>query len=274
MLKHRLIFGTFLIIAALGLFWAEDHFQQDGRIVAIALLGLIPLAIIELAGICRAKSIAVSAPLMTLAALSCTAAVFFGGSADIVGIALVGTFIAAMAWHCRHKTTQGALAATAATVFAAVYLGVFSAFYLLITRDYTCWVALAVVLITKMGDTGAFFTGHAIGKHKLIPWLSPGKTWEGLGGAIVWCTGFAVGFAYLGRLTSETSNHFSLGGAALLGAALAIVGHAGDLSVSVMKRDAGIKDSGRSMPGFGGLLDVMDSPLLVGPIAYWLLHLM
>ncbi|QNN25243.1 phosphatidate cytidylyltransferase [Planctomycetales bacterium ZRK34] len=274
MLKHRLIFGTFLIIAALGLFWAEDHFQQDGRIIAIALLGIVPLAMIELAGIFRAKSITVSPALMTLAALATAAAVFLGRSANLVGLMLTLTFIAAMAWHCRHKTTQGALGATAATVFGAVYLGVFSAFYLLITREHTCWVALAVVLITKMGDTGAFFTGHAIGKHKLIPWLSPGKTWEGLAGAVVWCTGFAVGFAYLGRLTNEPGNHFSLAAAAGLGAVLAIVGHAGDLSVSVMKRDAGVKDSGRSMPGFGGMLDVMDSPLLVGPIAYWLLHVM
>lgn len=274
MLKHRLIFGTVLIFVALGLFWADDHFKLNGRGVAVALLGLIPLASIELAGICRAKSIAVSAALMTTAALGCAAAMFFGRTSNVVGGALAATFLAAMAWHCRHKTTQGALAATAATVLAAVYLGVFSAFYLLITREHTCWVALAVVLITKMGDTGAFFTGHAIGRRKLIPWLSPGKTWEGLAGAVVWCTGFAVGFAYLGRMTSETGNHFPLAAAAGFGAVLAVVGHAGDLSISLLKRDAGIKDSGRSMPGFGGLLDVMDSPLLAGPVAYWLLHLM
>lgn len=272
MLKKRLIMGGVLILVAVALFTLEYYLNQPGLVVGIALVLLIPLASMELSHLLKHKSITACPGVMSVGAIAAAAAMFFFGRADVVGGVLACVFVAAMIWHMRHKTTQGVMGAAAATVLVAVYLGVFGSFYLLICREATCWTALGVVLVTKMGDTGAFFTGSAIGKHKLIPWLSPGKTWEGLAGAVVFCVGFALLFAWIGQTTGAVN--FPLGAAAIMGVVLAIVGHAGDLSVSAMKRDAAVKDSGASMPGFGGVLDVLDSPLLAGPAAYWLMQVL
>jgi phosphatidate cytidylyltransferase len=122
-----------------------------------------------------------------------------------------------------------------------------------------------------MCDTGAYFTGRSLGKHKLILWLSPGKTWEGLVGGIALASVFGVLGVWLGAV-SQPKYPIALGLAT--GVVFALLGQAGDLMMSLLKRDAGIKDSGRSLPGFGGILDVLDSPLLVAPFAYWWLKLL
>jgi len=127
-----------------------------------------------------------------------------------------------------------------------------------------------VLLITKSMDIGAYFTGRSIGRHKLIPWLSPGKTWEGLFG------GVAVAAA-VGAGAASFSHHARLDfpvlwwHGAVFGAFLGLIGQAGDLLASLLKRDAGMKDYSQRLLGFGGVLDVIDSPLLVAPIAYWCL---
>ena len=179
------------------------------------------------------------------------------------------------------------MAAAGAVMFAVAYLGLMMGFYLAIRRWHSPWTVLGVILIVKMGDIGAYAVGRAIGRHKLIPWLSPGKTWEGLAGAIIFCVLVAMAFAWLSqhypdlttayRTSAEglvaEAQQFHIGVAALAGLLLALVGHAGDLTMSLFKRDAGLKDSGRSVPGFGGLLDVLDSPPPAAPVAYWMLAL-
>ena len=143
-------------------------------------------------------------------------------------------------------------------------------FLLAIRRHHEVWTVLWVLMVTKSCDIGAYFTGRAIGRHKLIPWLSPGKTWEGLLGGIVVASLVGAGGAWLlqqGRI--EPAPGVWLG--ALAGLLFANVGQAGDLMASMLKRDAGVKDSGNTLPGMGGLIDVLDSPLLVFPAAYWLL---
>ena len=175
---------------------------------------------------------------------------------------------------------------TADLMLSVAYLGLMPGFLLAMRRWHSAWAILAILLITKMGDTGAYFTGRMLGRHKLIPWVSPGKTWEGLAGAVVWSTLFAIFFAWLSQHTDLMAvyrtqagstvptlqpRHYHLGVMALCGVLLAVVGHAGDLTMSLFKRDAGIKDSGSVIPGMGGLLDLLDSPLLAAPVAYWML---
>jgi phosphatidate cytidylyltransferase len=170
------------------------------------------------------------------------------------------------------------MAASGAAAFAFIYLGLLAGFLLALRRDQSAWAILGVLLIIKSCDIGAYFTGRAIGRHKLIPWLSPGKTWEGLLGGAALSAAVGVGVAWVAR-SLELPEHarplafsqMSFGLAALIGVAFGLVGQAGDLFESVLKRDAGMKDSGRSLPGFGGVLDVADSVLLVAPIAYWVL---
>ena len=124
---------------------------------------------------------------------------------------------------------------------------------------------LYFVLITKFSDTGAYVVGSLIGRHKMIPRISPGKTWEGVAGAIVVTTAASLLFVYfLGRhMAGMTWTH-----AVILGVLLGVCAVVGDLIESIFKREAGAKDSGRFFPGIGGILDLVDSLLFNAPIMY------
>jgi phosphatidate cytidylyltransferase len=187
-----------------------------------------------------------------------------GPTAMLVVSLGIGTLLIGVLTQCRGKNTEGTMAAGAAAAFAFVYLGLMPGTLLAIRAEHTAWVLAAALLTTKSCDIGAYFTGRAIGKTKLIPWLSPGKTWEGLIGGVLFAS-----LVSLASLTPLAGLHWAY--ALLVGAVLAVVGQAGDLLASMFKRDAAVKDSGSSIPGFGGVLDVIDSPLLAGPVAYWLL---
>jgi len=131
---------------------------------------------------------------------------------------------------------------------------------------------LYFILITKFSDTGAYAVGSLIGRHKMIPRISPGKTWEGFAGAIVVSTLASLGFVYfLGHhLRGMTWTH-----AVILGMVLSVTAVVGDLIESLFKREAGVKDSGRLFPGIGGILDLLDSLLFNAPIMYlYLRHIL
>ena len=130
---------------------------------------------------------------------------------------------------------------------------------------------LFFILTTKCSDIGAYSLGSLIGRHKMIPSVSPAKTWEGFVGAILLSTAAAMvmahywGEARLGGMT--------LGHAAALGPVLAVGAVIGDLVESVFKRDSGVKDSGSFFPGIGGILDLLDSLLFNAPLMFLYLRL-
>lgn len=131
---------------------------------------------------------------------------------------------------------------------------------------------LYFILVTKFSDLGAYCVGSLIGKHKMIPRISPGKTWEGFGGAIVVSTLVSVVFAHFlkSKLYGMTLTHAIILGVLLSGAAVV-----GDLIESIFKREAKVKDSGRWFPGIGGILDLMDSLLFNAPLMYlYLRHIL
>jgi phosphatidate cytidylyltransferase len=124
---------------------------------------------------------------------------------------------------------------------------------------------LYFVLITKFSDMGAYSVGSLIGKHKMIPRISPGKTWEGFGGAIAVSTLASLVFVQLfgSRMAGMNLVH-----AAILGVLLSTSAVVGDLIESIFKREAGVKDSGKLFPGIGGILDLLDSLLFNAPLMY------
>ncbi|MGH7993869.1 MAG: phosphatidate cytidylyltransferase, partial [Limisphaerales bacterium] len=131
---------------------------------------------------------------------------------------------------------------------------------------------LYFVLLTKFSDMGAYAVGSLIGKHKMIPRISPGKTWEGFGGAILFSMAASVVFAhYFGaKMIGMNLLH-----AIILGIILSMAAVIGDLIESLFKREAGVKDSGRLIPGIGGILDLLDSLLFNAPIMYlYLRHIL
>ena len=129
-------------------------------------------------------------------------------------------------------------------------------------------VLLFVIAATKFTDCGAYVIGSLFGKHKMIPHVSPGKTWEGLPGAFLGAVlaGLAVYYGYgAGRMG------FSAGHAVALSLILGAVCIVGDLAESILKRCLSVKDSGQMLPGIGGSLDLIDSLLWTGPVAYFYL---
>ena len=124
---------------------------------------------------------------------------------------------------------------------------------------------LYFMLITKFSDTGAYSVGSLIGKHKMIPRISPGKTWEGFAGAILVSTLASLIFThFLGhKMRGMNWKH-----AIILGVILSISAVVGDLIESLFKREAGVKDSGHFFPGIGGILDLLDSLLFNAPLMY------
>jgi phosphatidate cytidylyltransferase len=131
---------------------------------------------------------------------------------------------------------------------------------------------LGAVLLVKSSDIGAYAVGMTLGRHKLIPWLSPGKTREGLAGGIATAALVGAGLA-AATPSGESIAAIPIWLGAVAGAVAAVTGQIGDLAESLLKRDAGVKDSGRMLPGMGGILDVVDSLLFAGPALYWLFRI-
>jgi phosphatidate cytidylyltransferase len=128
---------------------------------------------------------------------------------------------------------------------------------------------LYFLLITKLSDTGAYVTGSLIGRHKMIPRVSPGKTWEGFVGAVVFSTVASVLFVHFLQARMAGMNWVH---ATILGIILSLGAVVGDLIESLFKREAGVKDSGKFFPGIGGILDLLDSLLFNAPIMYMYLR--
>lgn len=162
----------------------------------------------------------------------------------------------------RRENSQS-LASVAVTMFGLLYIAWFFSFF--IKLKFLPQGALLVsflILVTKMGDVGAYFVGKLFGKHSLIPRISPNKTVEGTIGGLV----FSIAAALLGKLYLPNFSHLHL---LLLGLLLGILAQVGDLAESLIKRDCAVKDSGDNISGFGGMLDVIDSLLFTAPIFYF-----
>ena len=129
---------------------------------------------------------------------------------------------------------------------------------------YVPWLPLGWFVLIWLNDTGAYFAGRAWGRHKLAPSISPGKTWEGWAGGLVASLLGSMGLAW-GLPVEEPWWVLAL--------VVAVFGPAGDLAESALKRRAGIKDSGRVLPGHGGVLDRFDSHIFAAPLAAILLRL-
>ncbi|MGI8889417.1 MAG: phosphatidate cytidylyltransferase [Chthoniobacterales bacterium] len=126
------------------------------------------------------------------------------------------------------------------------------------------------IAITKFSDMGAYLTGSVIGRHPLVPHISPKKTWEGFFGALAFSLLASVGFFKLmpGHLSVLTLTH-----SIVLGLLLGFAAVIGDLAESIIKRSTGVKDSGNMLPGIGGALDLVDSLLFTAPLLFFYLRL-
>ena len=162
------------------------------------------------------------------------------------------------------------------TVFTIVYVGLLPTFLAQIRLCHGLAMLGTYVAIIKMGDIGAYTVGRLFGRNKMAPSLSPGKTIEGACGAILFSAATAIACYYLMPYLPMVGRAYTPGKLwiwIIYGVALGFLGMLGDLAESLLKRDAEIKDAGTLVPGFGGVLDILDSLLLAAPVAYAFLSL-
>lgn len=291
MLKQRLIFGTLLIALIAVLAWLDQWidglaspsmFPSDtyppGMIVLPVLALLSAMGSRELSRIFRSKGVHIGTAIAMVVALVGLCVVGFtpenssGTTGFAAGISsVVVVYIAGLLYAIRSRRVEGAIAVGSGVLLIHVYMGLMFGFLILIRREHSVWLLIWVLATIKSCDIGAFFTGTTIGKHKLIPWLSPGKTWEGLVGGMI--TSGLVGGAGAMLLHHFGIDAPSISIAFVMGVLMGGLGQCGDLAASLLKRDAGVKDAGTSLPGFGGVMDIIDSPILVAPFAYWVLQI-
>jgi phosphatidate cytidylyltransferase len=156
---------------------------------------------------------------------------------------------------------SGVLVNCGAACFSIIYLGLLGAFAPATYIDFGPWHLLMLIFVVKCSDIGAYTAGRLFGKHKFSPVISPKKTWEGMAGGVVLAALTAVAFAVFCDIMSWRL-------AIVFGVIFAFLGQLGDLAESMLKRDAETKDSSNSVPGFGGILDVVDSILITAPFGY------
>lgn len=180
--------------------------------------------------------------------------------------ALLGVGLAVLAeMRAFHADSQHTTARIATAALITVYVGVPLALLVAIRdlgSDPNWGIAALLTLIatTKASDAGAYFAGKSLGRNKLIPRLSPGKTWEGAIGGLLASTAVAYVCCHvLFAQISEAATPPPWWGPLALGVACALAGMFGDLAESLFKRDSGVKDSGGLLPGLGGVWDVTDS---------------
>jgi phosphatidate cytidylyltransferase len=190
-------------------------------------------------------------------------------------LVLAGCIVLVLIGEMRRFEQPGSAIVNATlSVFAIVYVGLLISFWALLRlhldNEWGMAALFSMLLIVKMADTGAFATGKVFGRHKLTPILSPGKTWEGtIGGIATACLTSWLFFALAAPLIVGSGYvRPPLWAAVVYGLLLAVAGMIGDLSESLLKRDMERKDSSTWLPGLGGVLDIIDAPLVAGPVAW------
>jgi len=183
---------------------------------------------------------------------------------ELLFIVLMLLFLILMQFRRRQNT--GVIVDISTTLFGILYVSWFLSFLIKIRYlENGAGFLASVLLITKLGDIGAYLVGSRIGRTPLMPHISPKKTVEGAIAGLL--------FSVVGAFISKPFLNFSYLHLVILGLCLGVIGQLGDLSESLLKRDCGVKDSGSILPGMGGLLDEIDSLLFTAPVFYFYISL-
>lgn len=299
-MQKRILFGSVMLAALVALLWLDYHLQQTGAShggpLALAWLGITVLAFREMSVLAASlgiRTLNTSGLLgtMVLATIpvwgqfvaqcpsthsaTCWPSVMGSPLLILLGLIVVAVFLEQM---IRFRVTD-ALRQIAATLLSVMYLGVGGALILEMRTLDTVGIPGLVMFLAavKFTDIGAYFTGSFIGKHKMIPWLSPGKTWEGLAGGLTAAAGISLLATWSLKITifgDMATSPSAIAKTIAFGVIVGAAGQFGDLCESLLKRASGVKDSGALVPEFGGVLDIIDSPLLAAPVAILLLNLL
>jgi phosphatidate cytidylyltransferase len=295
LLRTRFILGIVIVAVLLGICWLDFHAARPG-------IFLLPLAVVlgvagagELLAMWQQRDgrtkplswIVYGGTIITI--LAAGSPIWmpprWSGSSTVgdlgwVAIGLVASLLLAMIGEMwRYERPGSATSNLAFTCLAVIYVGGLMGFMVQLrllgadapgrTALYGMLALLSLITIVKLSDIGQYTAGRIFGAHKLAPTISPGKTWEGVLGGMIFAIGGGIATVWVARAMGVDATvrfNFTLFVYCVSVAALGIVG---DLAESLLKRDAGVKDSSTWLPGFGGVLDILDSLLGAAPIAYF-----
>jgi phosphatidate cytidylyltransferase len=176
-------------------------------------------------------------------------------------LTVVAVCLIALSLVLRADDLRGGILRTAFLLLGLVYVFGCWRFAPLLAEQNRYWLLYALVL-NWIGDVGAYYVGRSLGRHKLAPLVSPGKSWEGSAASLA--ISLIFGYFFLRWAIPAVSPAIALA----LTAAANVAGQFGDLCESALKRGAGVKDSGTLLPGHGGMLDRVDSTLFTLPVVY------
>jgi phosphatidate cytidylyltransferase len=276
MLKYRLIFGSLMTAAFIGIVLLNGYYDHSlsgvqaydktyrGTLVVVLVALLMIPALFELSTLAGAKGVKILLPVSIPASVLISTSYywpFFVFTFDIFTLFLAITLMGCFLYQRIRYGLSGVLTNCGAACFSIIYLGLLSAFVPAAYVDFGPWHMLMLVFVVKCCDIGAYTAGRLFGKHKFSPVISPKKTWEGMAGGVILASLVAVAFAIIFGIMSWKL-------AIVFGVVFAFIGQLGDLAESMLKRDAETKDASNSVPGFGGILDVVDSILISAPFGY------
>ena len=267
-----------LIVASL-IFFSHNWFVNWLLVLTIA--GLAGVGIWEYAELAKAKGLEPASRLMVVVGV-CEVLAFYVSMAypHLSKLSLMIMVLGFIAFFVAHfRRINNSLLDVAVELFGVCYLALPLSFMLAIlypfyhgsvVQDGRWWLVYLVV-VTKITDVGGYFIGKLFGRHPLAPQLSPKKTIEGALGGFAFAVGVSVFIAYLAKSFEVDSFHLDLGNAIWMGLVIGILAQIGDLAESLLKRDAFVKDS-NSLPGLGGVLDMLDSLLFTSPVVYFFIR--
>lgn len=287
MLIWRVLISALLIPLIFAAFYCDARLGKSAPILLAFVAIVAWRGSSELVDLLRTRSFTPNRPLVMMCSVLVAVSSWYGRFPHMpIAIASDGNTLAqvTLTYSCtvlalflfatyRYREPGQSMETLGAELLIVSYIGV-----LLGVATQLRWVAGSeagylvigsLLVVVKGGDIGAYFFGKYLGRRKMVPLLSPGKTWAGAVGALV---GSAIGGVLWLRYATPFFNvtwivpewHWS----AIYGLILGVVGLIGDLCESLIKRDVGKKDSASLFPGFGGLLDLADSVLYAGPVAY------
>ena len=256
---RKLLPSIAVSVTLIVLVWFTLAYHRELFAVLIGLA--VILGIREITKAFAAAETYLSLPALIIATLVLTAATWRG---SLAGLAIATAFcLPILLVDLLRRGPDGFIKSATATTLVLIYLPFLAGFIILLARPYDGFSrVMTFVVLISCNDTFGYLVGVLIGRHPLVPKISPKKTWEGLAGSLVFTIlGGALSFHYV------MHEHWYVG--AIVGLVVVFTATSGDLIESAMKRDLSLKDMGTMLPGHGGILDRLDSALLSGP-AVWL----
>lgn len=270
------VVGAPLLLAALGLLLWSDYRSGERRGVSWLIVGVIALSMWEFCGLCRKKGVPTGVPMRYAVLVTATLGpivVLFGvhdEPADLAQTWSLGLLAILLCVLLALVFRHGAFTVESAALLVLGYGYVSLLGFLLVqpvSKELGILYLLFVLAANKGSDMAAYVVGKSIGKHKMAPVLSPNKTWEGCVGGAVGGTGAAMA-VLLATPLHEAYKTVPVPALLFLAFLVTMSSQVGDLVESAFKRWAGVKDSGRLLPEFGGILDMVDSFIISAPVAY------